>query len=456
MAPSWGQVRGLSRKSLFFLRTLWLLGANAVKLSPMLQQDKQILWRISAVLLGIAMPTIMLGKAVMMVLLGLGALTGLLATKDESLRATVSLMLGSWMTLLVLAFLGVALVGVVTGINPTFSFDKWQQLVLMALGGILLFMTLREMPGRHLETLMRLLAFSTIIAAVLGLTDALVGDPRLSGAIHGPDKALTPYRLNYMSSVLAVLLPFVFARLTTKSREGEPFALRVMPMVVTVGVVAVIVCGGRAGWVGFGVSMAAFLWLTSRYHGLVIHARHWLMGLGLAFLSLLLYAAAFGWQFMVERATIVGEDGVGRGMLSGRGAVWHDALVHLLDKPFFGIGMMNYRNIAPGFDLHPHNWLLQLMLETGFVGTAVFLTIMGMLLVLFFRFAKGSLYGVAAFASVVAFLVSGLANSSIFNPWWVQFLLFSCILGWRAGWGGEDLKKRRRSHIVLKSSQSQV
>jgi hypothetical protein len=48
----------------------------------------------------------------------------------------------------------------------------------------------------------------------------------------------------------------------------------------------------------------------------------------------------------------------------------------------------------------------------------------------------------------MAFLVAGLANTSIFREWWLGYLVFVCLLGWRAGWGGVDLKRRRRAQLV--------
>lgn len=416
----------------------------------MLQEDKQILWRASAALMGMALPSLLLGKGVMYALLLSGMLTGLFATKDESLRVTMRMLLDSRITLTVLLLMACLLGGVVLGINPAFALERWFEIGMEAVGAALLFVVLREMPGRHLETLLKVLSVSTLVVASLALLDALLGDPRLSGALHGADKALTPYRLNFMSSSLAVLLPFVWARLLVKSREGEPFAVRVGLLVTLFSVVVVLVCGGRAGWVGLAAAAAVFLALAGRYHGLVIHARDWLVGGAVVVLGLLLYAAAFGWEFAIGRIFIVGEIDTGRGALSGRLDVWHQALVHLGDKPWFGVGVMNFRNLPGGIDLHPHNWALQMLLEGGVVSTAVFGVLLYFIFRTFFGLAKGNLYGLAGLAGMCAFLVAGLANTSIFNLSWLTFFTFVSLLGWRAGWGSAALKKRRRQGVVVK------
>jgi hypothetical protein len=416
----------------------------------MLQEDKNILWKLSAVMLGMALPSMLLGKSVMMVCLALGSLTGLMATKDESLRTTFNLMLGSRFSLLVVAFLLASLLGVALGINPAPAFDRWQQLVLVALASVMLFVTFREMPGRHLETVLSVLVGSTLVVSLLGLLDALLGDPNISNAIHGPDKAILPSRLNYMSGVLAVILPFVAAHLITKVREGEPLALRSAPWVAAASILAVMVSGGSSGWAGFAVSSLTFVALAGRYHGLVVHRRHWGALLTLLVGGFALYIFAVGWPFFISSFTLVTEAGRLDATILDKLNAWKDALVRLVDYPLFGVGIMNSRNIIPGFDLHPNTWILQLLVETGLVGTALFCVAVWLVMRQFFMFAKGNLYGVAGFASVLAFLVTGLGNTSIFNIWWLLFLVFASLLGWRAGWGGADLKKRRRRYTVVK------
>jgi O-antigen ligase len=416
----------------------------------MLQEDKNILWRASAVMVGMALPSMLLGKSVVYVLLVLGIFTGLMATKDESLRATLKLLWNSRVTMLVMLLMGSLLVGVMLGIDQSFALERWGQVAGILLGGAALFVMLREMPGRHLELLLKVLAIATVTVATLALLDALIGDPRLSAALHGQEMALTPYRLNYMSSVLAVIVPFVWARLILKSSEGEPFAQRIALPVGCFLFMVGIVCGGRAGWAGLLVGVLVFLGYASRYHGLVIHKKHWALGALVVAAGAALYVFSFGQEFALDRMTIIGEEGEGRGMLSGRGAVWLQAIENMWHEPFFGIGVMNYRNLPGAIDLHPHNWLLQMLLEGGLVSTALFLVVVGMVLYRFNTYAKGNIYGVAAVASLCGFLVAGLANTSIFNGWWLSFLMVSAVLGWRAGWGGVDLKKRRRTSQVVK------
>jgi O-antigen ligase len=415
----------------------------------MLFEEKLLLWRGSAILIGLCMPLIIVGKSVLGGVLLLGVIAGLLATKDESLRASVKLLFNNSVTLLIVAFLVAATAGVALGPFPLNALEKWFQLIMVALGAGLLFLTLREMPGVALELLLKTLAIGTMVLCGLATLDALSGNLQLATALHGADKATTPYRLNFVSSVLAVLLPFVWARLYLKAREGEPFAQRIAIPAAAFGLFVLILAGGRAGWVGGIVGMLAFLWLAGRYHGLNIHRRHWAWGGAVMAVALVAYGLANGFGFMLDRVSILGEADVGRGMLSGRGEVWAAAWAQIQalspSQLLYGVGVMNYRDLPGAVDMHPHNWALQLLLETGLIGFTLFGVLMLSILWQFWQYARGNLYGVAGFASLLAFLVAGLANTSIFRWDWLALLAFVCILGYRAGWSRPDQKSRRKA-----------
>jgi len=411
-------------------------------------EDKQILWRASAILLGVCMPMLLIGKSVMGVFLALGIVVGLLATKDESLRVTVKLMLNNTLTLLIVGFLVVCSVGMLLGPFPAHAFHNLTQLVAIAIGVGALFIVLREMPGAQIELLLKVLAIATMVMCGVAAIDALTHNMQLARALHG-DKDISLYRLNFVSSLLAVLLPLVWARLLLKSREGEPFAKRIALPAAAFGLFMMLLAGGRAGWVGGMAGVVVFLFLAGRYHGLAPKRKHWLMGLGVIALAMLAYAFAVGSEMMLDRVSVLGEADRGRGMLSGRFAVWDAVLAHIqalspIEK-LYGVGVMNYRLLPGSIDLHPHNFILQLALETGLIGLGVFLAMMGWMAFYFWRFARGNIYGVAAFAALTAFGVSSLANTSIFRWDWLALMAFVALLGYRAGWSRPDHKQRRKA-----------
>jgi O-antigen ligase len=412
----------------------------------MLAEDKQLLWRFSAATLGMALPLVLVGRGVMFALIIVGILTGLVATKGESLRVTVRLMSQSWMLLAIIALLACTLLGAGLGINVDMAFHKWVEVLSVVVGTGLLFFTLREMPGQYVELLLKSLAISGFVMMGLASVDALLNDQRLGAALHGARMAVNPYRLNTFSGVLAVILPYIWARLLIKTREGEPFAQRISLPAVLFSIFCLLLCGGRAGWVGGALGGVTFIWLLAARHRVVLHAREWLLGALAVIAGLAAYGLASGWQFMWGRVWMVEEGG--RGPMSGRLEVWSSAINHLGHDVFLGIGLQNYRFLNGAVDVHPHNWLIQMLLETGIIGTALFLVILGMIAWRFWQFARNNIYGVAAFSSLLAFLVTGLANTSIVNVWWLTFFAFTSTLGWRVAWGGPDVATRRRKRLL--------
>ncbi len=134
---------------------------------------------------------------------------------------------------------------------------------------------------------------------------------------------------------------------------------------------------------------------------------------------------------MLVRLEITSGD---RGLGGGRADIWQISWNHIMDNPLTGIGLQNFRNLPEKIDLHPHNFILQLLLETGFIGTAITLGLFGYVFYSFIGYARYNLNGLAALCSLTAFFVVALFSTSIFNIWWVVFMAFIMVLGWRVGW----------------------
>lgn len=117
------------------------------------------------------------------------------------------------------------------------------------------------------------------------------------------------------------------------------------------------------------------------------------------------------------------------------GFVWHKAK----EKPVFGYGI-NTIDRSPGaqqevLDLnqayvpsHPHNWLLEILSETGFPGLVLALMAIASALIPLSRWARHKDRDIraaawAAIASYGVFWISALANFSIWSAWWQVTLL---------------------------------
>jgi O-antigen ligase len=129
-----------------------------------------------------------------------------------------------------------------------------------------------------------------------------------------------------------------------------------------------------------------------------------------------------------------------------RQTIWEHALGIASKAPWFGIGP-NTINFAPGADrplpgneslhiipAHPHNWVVEILTETGIIGLSL------LLLVIFsatYRFTRryrqtGNIAVLAAVAIMAGYWTSGLFNFSYWSAWWqVCFLIGVAIsLAW--------------------------
>ena len=401
----------------------------------MKREERHILWNTSATLMGMAMPAMLFGPAVMAVLLVLGVLVGLAATKDTSLRSTLNTLYQAPAMRLGAAVLVSYAVSCIFAIDPKHAFHHWQQLLGMAITAALLFFVLREMPTRYVEELLKILSVTLLVVIALVLADAFLNDERLSRALHD-EKWNQVHRLNFMSSVLCVLLPFLWAWMIQNVRHRNKLAQWFALPVGLISFLAVFVAGGRAGWVAITLAAIVFLWVAGTRHHLTLHKRHWFMGAVAIALGPLAYGLSRGFNVMHERLNVLSET---NGFGSGRLDIWQFAFSHFWDNPLTGIGLQGFRKLPlppEGIvsNAHPHNFLIQLYLETGGIGLILTWLLIVYVVRQFWGYAQKNIYGLAALSGLVAFFTASLANTSIFQPWWLLFVIFTAVFGARIGW----------------------
>lgn len=99
---------------------------------------------------------------------------------------------------------------------------------------------------------------------------------------------------------------------------------------------------------------------------------------------------------------------------SNRLVVWHDAWESFLSRPFFGFGEAQFGFVRPELGaiyLHPHNLLLQLLLQWGIAGTAI----SAALAVIAIRAGRGAASGNAMLVIPAAFVAITIAIYSLFD-----------------------------------------
>ncbi len=121
-----------------------------------------------------------------------------------------------------------------------------------------------------------------------------------------------------------------------------------------------------------------------------------------------------------------------------RQTIWEHTLKIADQAPWFGIGA-NTINFTPGANAplpgneqlhiipaHPHNWVMEILAETGILGlSALLTTVISLAFHLLRRFRTSQSVGIfCAIAILIGYSVSGLFNFSYWSAWWqVSFLI---------------------------------
>jgi len=178
-------------------------------------------------------------------------------------------------------------------------------------------------------------------------------------------------------------------------REGiRPFPSTLSRLFITASaglfLLLLLLTQSRSGYLGFAIGFLFFLLAPLQKRA----PRASLLLLGCGLLLLIITTTVFGPTAVLE--SVVAPVGVesedftsGAASLSGRVEIWSRALYGLHDFPLTGMGMNNFRRLAPllyplflfplDYDIaHAHNHLLQAGLDLGLPGLIAYLAIWGL------------------------------------------------------------------------------
>ena len=386
------------------------------------------LWTVSAVTLGAALPGILLFRpGTMYALLLIGSVAGLLAVNWYPARTQIREVLRSPVTWLAAAMLLAFFISAMLGINPANSLAKLSQLAGAGVASVMMTIVLRQMPIEQLNLLAKVLVFATLAMMTLALIDILIGSQNFSIAYQGRAGRTFGYegRLHFFSSVLAVLLPLTIAAAAMPSVSNARQQMLILT-VIGVGVITVLACGGRSGWAGTAAALVTLLaghFLLDRLRPSLWHVAFatLVVALGIG-----LYWCSYGTAVFQQRMNMVD---LHAGSVGDRLVLWKVGIAHLSDNPLFGIGLTNYKDLPEAQYRHPHNWALQLALETGAIGFSLFCAFVVSMLWANTKPGRTNRFGLASFAATIGFLVAGLANTSLVNMWWLTFFILGGLLG---------------------------
>lgn len=126
-------------------------------------------------------------------------------------------------------------------------------------------------------------------------------------------------------------------------------------------------------------------------------------------------------------------------------AIWDFTLDHVAQRPWLGWGLDTSRAIpggleefAPGLQwlpLHPHNSVLQLLLEEGIIGFGLSLAALALVLSAWMTQCRTQpLYGAVAGAALYGFLIIGFTAFGLWQTWWLAsaWLLWLFLVEFKA------------------------
>lgn len=378
---------------------------------------------------GLSLPAMMIGNPLTYAfsILALLLAFGLPQVRDTAgINATLSGLWRSHLAWAVGLLLLALYIGTLTAIKPEYSVRHWTLMAVMAGIGALLYHVFRRFDVSDRTTFVTWLVWGVQASYILAFAIA-AAEPWAKPHGYYGEKPWTETHLRFYSSVLAVVLPFCWMMWLRPVRDGvmdlSQKAYRSGLLWVCSSFVMVLLCAGRAGWLG--VIAAALVWLVmmKRFHGLRLPKPGQMLGLAVGTLAVsgVGYFLLYGKKSIEERIGVTIPD---RGLGGGRLDIWHLAYQHVYDQPWFGLGMNSFR-FLPGADFHPHNFVIQLWLEGGIVGLVLAFAVLGLIACRLYTRGRTDLVGVAGLAALAGFVISALTNKSIFNPEWIVVLLIT-------------------------------
>ena len=228
--------------------------------------------------------------------------------------------------------------------------------------------------------------------------------------------------LSFLSPVVGMLVPFLLHKFCMSSKKEDLAAL-----IVILG--AIVISNGRSGIAAAMVGMVFYLIfskaLNRRAKKLLLIAMCCLCIGGGVF-----YSQVYG----MHRINIMGGD-----FFTLRVYIWQFSLEQFFQHKWLGIGLQNYRYLdseLAGF-MHPHNIILQILLETGGVGSITLLLAIGKAVCnlykkyfMIWRNSSAEQYNfiLSIFSSIASFFASSLVFSSIFHAWWLIYILLLVLI----------------------------
>lgn len=383
--------------------------------------------------IGLVLPMIFFGRAPLAVVAGL-VIIGILFERDRAntardVRRTVTGIFGLLVGFLLLAWLP----------NIFFSPDPAKSLstllrsfaFLIAAVGIGFWLARRESV---IDTTLTVLVLSVFILAGFSIL-ILTEWPELYEVLRFEELGKRG-RLELKETGSAAILMIPLTSLAIARLQGN---MRLFAVMSTATLIAVMYLtenrAGVAGFVAMGLVVGAMISVRMK--------RYWLLAIALA-IGLGLVTSAMFWRGDIRdmdapaEATVVVPTQI---IDWHRQTIWAESWAQGEGYRLFGTGI-NAINKLPGAEekigdleaykisSHPHNWVIEIAVETGIPGIACLLGILILASLKLARLTQRQEYApaLAAIAIWTGYWVSGLFNFSYWSAWWqVSFFIAMAI-----------------------------
>lgn len=325
------------------------------------------------------------------------------------------------------AFFVIALAGLILSGDPARSATVWLRTIFyLAMGAVIW----RYFRDRYFELELAFYFFLVlfVIAGAIAWVSLYVW-PGLIGilTLQGPEVPITTARLALKSHsvTLTCLAPVICWLAWRRGGTWRAFSLAYPALVYVIGI----------GANKQAVAMTLICGLLGMILGAMLQRLRWKSAMALIAISGLavLGILAFVWihlpSYPQERYS---DFYFAKTVLDHhRQVIWAFALNHIQENFWLGIGL-DTSNFLPGANSivaqfnqeylpsHPHNFILEVWLETGIFGLIALLTAIGALLwAIYGRLRDGKPGAVAATGFFAAFWNANLYNFSFWSSWWL-------------------------------------
>ncbi|MBT4206033.1 MAG: O-antigen ligase family protein [Proteobacteria bacterium] len=289
----------------------------------------------------------------------------------------------------------------------------------------------------HREKTYRLVGAGVFALVFFALSDALIQFIFAVDLFGFPYDGATLKGLFYpkerLGMFLAVLSPLILYVISTK-RYKIFFYVAAISLIVFI----LLLCVKRSAWVMFGLSMLGFSYLIWMNYGTTKK----FVAMGFSVLA----AFTLSFAVVMYTPTYKNEVTLSSGFSSGemqkidiasnyRLSLWRTGLSMFLSEPVNGIGPRGYRHVYAEYadptdfwlrdgengQTHPHLQLLEIAVETGFVGLTGFLLVYLFFLREIFRETKISMKAVWILAVLVAWFPLN-THLAFYGSYWASFV----------------------------------